>query len=386
MGASRFDSSSSGMKPRSALFRCLILGCLLNSVAACSRAGGDYVDDPVDSTPSPDPPGSGAGEGDHAPPPPFVRSCIGGVNVAGAEFGDVPGVHGHDYIYPTPEEAGFDPAHWYAERGLGVFRLPIRWERIQPVPFEELDEDELGRLQRAVEYYAYEGIIIVDLHNYGRYENELVTGPADTRLADVWVRIAGALPSRDNIVLGLMNEPHGVSADDWTRTAQAAIDALRSDGFGNTVLVSGAYWSGAHSWNRPGDSNANAMLSVSDPAGRLVFEAHQYLDFSSSGSSDDCVSAEQAVQRLQPFTDWLARNERHGFLGEFAASEAPACLTALTAMLEHMRENREYVGWTYWATGPWWPPDDPFTIMHDTEIGAAQSALLETHSCRGLED
>jgi endoglucanase len=52
-----------------------------------------------------------------------------GVNLAGAEFGEgsLPGTYGVNYIYPNNNEVGY-----FLDRGLNTFRLPFRWERLQP--------------------------------------------------------------------------------------------------------------------------------------------------------------------------------------------------------------------------------------------------------------
>src|SRR5258708_373742 len=57
-----------------------------------------------------------------------------GVNLAGAEFGvrrdfcnENPGAFGRDYTYNSEPSIAY-----FAERGITLFRVPFRWERIQP--------------------------------------------------------------------------------------------------------------------------------------------------------------------------------------------------------------------------------------------------------------
>ncbi|MDG2310106.1 MAG: hypothetical protein P8L98_05960, partial [Planctomycetota bacterium] len=58
-----------------------------------------------------------------------------GVTIAGAEFGsealsfcnEAPGVLGVNYFHNKPWT--FD---WFQEEGVDLFRIPFRWERIQP--------------------------------------------------------------------------------------------------------------------------------------------------------------------------------------------------------------------------------------------------------------
>ena len=51
-----------------------------------------------------------------------------GVNLAGADFGEgqLPGTFGKHYTYPTAEEVDY-----FTAKGMNVFRLPFRWERLQ---------------------------------------------------------------------------------------------------------------------------------------------------------------------------------------------------------------------------------------------------------------
>ena len=60
-----------------------------------------------------------------------------GVNLAGGEFGKLPGVANRDYAYPGPRQFDYCQA-----KGLTVIRLPFKWERVQPKLKDALDEAE----------------------------------------------------------------------------------------------------------------------------------------------------------------------------------------------------------------------------------------------------
>ena len=66
-----------------------------------------------------------------------------GVNLSGAEFGasNLPGTFGTDYTYPTNAEVDY-----YVGKGMNTFRLPFRWERLQPTANSAFNAAELGRL------------------------------------------------------------------------------------------------------------------------------------------------------------------------------------------------------------------------------------------------
>ena len=61
-------------------------------------------------------------------PQPTKQTAYFGVNLSGAEFGNVyPGVDGTHYGYPTEKDLDY-----FKAKGLYLVRFPFRWERIQP--------------------------------------------------------------------------------------------------------------------------------------------------------------------------------------------------------------------------------------------------------------
>ncbi|MCS6800890.1 MAG: Ig-like domain-containing protein, partial [Dehalococcoidia bacterium] len=64
-----------------------------------------------------------------------------GVNLTGAEYtpSSLPGVLGRDYVYPysgvrtSLYPGGYQGAAYFAAKGLRLLRVPVRWERLQPV-------------------------------------------------------------------------------------------------------------------------------------------------------------------------------------------------------------------------------------------------------------
>jgi endoglucanase len=159
------------------------------------------------------------------------------------------------------------------------------------------------------------------------------------------------------VIFGLVNEPHTMATEAWRDAAQAAIDAIRFAGATNLILVPGNAWTGAHSWlqNWYGTPNGTVMINISDPANNFAYEVHQYLDSDSSGTSTTCVSPTIGVERLANFTTWCRANGVRGFLGEFAGSTNSGCLVAVSNMLSYIQANTDvWMGWTWWAGGPWW--------------------------------
>jgi len=293
-----------------------------------------------------------------------ANSCFRGINLSGAEFGDVGGAHGTDYIYPSDSTV-----RYFADKGFTSVRLPFRWERLQPRLNADFDEEELGRLQETVTLIRANGMgIILDPHNYARYNDAVVGSDAvpTTAFADFWKRLASVFAGQKDVSFGLMNEPHDILARDWLTGANAAIAGIRAAGAKNLVLVPGTSWTGAHSWKGDGygGSNADAMLGVVDPAGNFAIEVHQYLDDDFSGTKGNCSRAADAVTALKDFTQWLRENKQRGYLGEFGAPGGDECIQGLKAMIGVVESNHDvWTGWSYWAAGDWWPESEPLNIQ-----------------------
>ena len=280
-----------------------------------------------------------------------------GVNLAGADFGEsnLPGTFGVDYTYPTNAEATY-----FKSKGMNIIRLPFRWERLQPTLNAALDPTELNRLQTFVNQAIAVGhTVVLDPHNYARYKNNIIGASSVTNanFADFWGRLATVYKNNPAVIFGLMNEPNSMSTETWVAAANAAIASIRAAGANNVIAVPGNGWTGAHSWDQNwyGTANSIAMLSIQDSANNIMFEAHQYLDSNSSGTSDVCVSPTIGAERLVTFTNWLRTNGKKGFLGEFAGGNNATCNQSIANMLAYMQANADvWAGWTWWAAGPWW--------------------------------
>lgn len=318
--------------------------------------------------------GSGASAAAPGDPIPFLM----GVNLPSAAFGPhikkggPRGKHGHDYSYPiSTYTPGYKNTEYFLQRGMNSFRLGFIWERLQPTLDREFDPVEFGRLRDTVAELTRQGAwLVLNPHNYARYEGELVGSQHAEipRFAELWSRLATAFGENPRVIFGLMNEPHGIEADTWVKAANAAIDAIRRTGARNLVLVPGINYSSSRHWQD--DRNGEALLQIRDPLDHVAFEAHIYLNASATGVDPDCESETVGVERMQPFTDWLRAHRKIGFLGEFGGGRDPVCLAAIERMAAFMRDNRDiYLGWSYWAAGPRWPPDY-FTSIEPRRGGA----------------
>ncbi|GAA4029072.1 hypothetical protein GCM10022281_05240 [Sphingomonas rosea] len=279
-----------------------------------------------------------------------------GINISGAEFGGgIGGNNDSQYHWPTLSEL-----QYYQARGVDLVRIPFSWERMQPNAWGALSTTELGLLKTLLSNAATLGMdVIIDLHNYGRYYGNAIgasNGPSAAQFADFWAKLASEVKGYSSLVgYDLMNEPHDMpTATAWKDAAQTAVNAIRTVDTVHNVYVEGNAWSGAHSWQQ-----YNADFFINDPAGRLIYQAHQYFDRDSSGTYSGSYDQEGAyptvgVDRLKPFVDWLNANGLKGMIGEFGApSNDPRWLEVTKNAVAYMNANG-LVG-TAWGGGTWWP-------------------------------
>lgn len=306
-----------------------------------------------------------------------------GVNLSVAEFGTaggfaaLPGNYNQHYRYP-----GTDEVDYYVDKGVNIFRLPFRWERLQRSQFATLDATEFSRMDTFVQHATDQGAYVaLDPHNFARYYPDLsdfgsmqsgsqgVIGSAsvpNTAFADFWGKLADRYKDNDRVIFNLMNEPNAIGGQQWLSAANAAIAAIRNTGADNLILVPGVSWTGAHSWYSSG--NATTMLGVVDPADNYAYDVHQYMDNNHSGGSPQIAgnNPDTGVDRVQAFTGWLKQHNKRGFLGEFAVAnsrigngngpDGPRIGDELIEnLLDHLNENDDvWLGWAWWAGGPWW--------------------------------
>lgn len=311
-----------------------------------------------------------------------------GVNLAGAEFG--PGItqggprgaFGTEYTYPIADlTPGYDSPAYFLDKGMNTFRLPIKWERLQHKLGTPLDKDEFARLALTVRKLSELGAwVILDLHNYGRYE-EILIGTEQVPLAamaDIWGRLATHFGDSPKVIFGLMNEPYDIESKVWVKGVNLAVSAIRKTGARNLIFVGGNFYSSTMNWYENG--NAEALLDVEDPLDRIVFEGHLYFDAGSAGQKRLCISDAIGVQRVQPFLRWLKENSKVGFIGEFGAGRNRRCTRAISNLAELLGKNRDIVlGWTYWAAGPWWPEGNIMSIEPEDGWDAPQLTALLPH-------
>lgn len=294
-----------------------------------------------------------------------------GVNLSGGEFSfNAPA---SSWRYPRTQELDY-----LASKGFKLIRLPFLWERVQPTLNGPLDEESLSHLKNIVWAARTRGIwVMLDLHNYNRrrfvVNNEItdkVIGTPEapiTAIQDFWKKMAFEFNGFDNIYAhGIMNEPYSIPKDiPWVNTAQAIIDAIRTEDTQTTIMVGGDSYSSASSWVSASDN----LRKLVDPSNNLMFEAHSYFDKNSAGEYSsyvlDNANAQTGVNRVTPFVEWLKKYNLRGIMGEYGipnnpngdsdkadAADNSLWNTVLNNTLQYLKDNG--VNGTYWSYGTSW--------------------------------
>ncbi|EGS18971.1 endoglucanase-like protein [Thermochaetoides thermophila DSM 1495] len=274
-----------------------------------------------------------------------------GVNQSCAEFGKgiFPGRWGTEFIFPSTSSIST-----LIRDGMNTFRVAFSMERLVPNTLTSaFDQGYLKNLTETVNYITNNGAwAVLDPHNFGRYYDNIITDV--TAFKTFWYNVAKVYANNPRVIFDTNNEYHDMDQNLVFQLNQAAIDGIRSAGATQQyIFVEGNSWTGAWTWNV---TNTN-LAALADPENKIIYEMHQYLDSDGSGTSEACVSTEAGVQRVIGATRWLRENGKLGILGEFAGGANPTCRTAITGLLDHLRENSDvWTGALWWAAGPCEPP------------------------------
>lgn len=273
--------------------------------------------------------------------------------MSGAGFAGqvLPGVNGTNYIFPI--ETHF--RDWSA-KGIKLIRFPILWERLQPTLGGALDPTYTSLIDRTFSYANKYGVkIILDLHNYARYRNQIIgtSGVPYSAYQEIMARIAQRWSTQSSLYgYDIMNEPHDALAY-WPTAAQYGINGVRSFDNVRPIFIEGNGWAEATRWALWNDP----LLKLSDPANNIIFEAHAYFDANAGGTYETVdvsqLSPTYGVERVRPFVEWLKKNNRRGFIGEFGVPDNDGrWFTIMDNMLAYLKQN--CIPATYWAAGPGW--------------------------------
>lgn len=137
-----------------------------------------------------------------------------------------------------------------AASGANVMRIPVHPERW------EHDPDYLWRyLDPAVSWNGENGVYtIIDLHFIGDIGRDRGPQMPDISISsrdfalDFWRKVASYFKDTPHVIFEIFNEPAGISAAAWRTDAQVLVDAIRSAGADQLVIVGGVEYSRDLSW------------------------------------------------------------------------------------------------------------------------------------------
>ena len=281
-----------------------------------------------------------------------------GVNFSGAEFGV-----GTDGAFTTSAtQTWFPQGHfdYFKGKGFNAVRLCLAWDLLQPNATFGFAAPYQTKMQSAIDMATKDGLtVIVDIHNYARKNGVIIGSSAlpNSAFADLWTRLANLYKGYQNVVFGIMNEPHDMATSQWVSAANAAIAAIRATGATNLILVPGNYWSGSGSWT------GNEMGAITDSLNNWAIDVHCYLNSNGSGAVPDVVSPTILKDRITPLVTWCKANGKKFWLTETSTGPTdPNAKPAITDGLTYLANNQDVcIGWSWWANIGTAPPNDPFT-------------------------
>ena len=306
--------------------------------------------------------------------PPYVppTNKFFGTNAAGAEFDNTP-------FYTDTKYQGYK---YFNNNGLTLIRLPVKWERIQPEFQTPLSNDIDKYTNMIIQAQSAGDSVIIDLHNYAKYNNKQLTTKDTQNFSDIWRKIANKYNKGYPRLFGyeLMNEPHDLegNCDTWKTLAQSAIYSIRKTDNTHYILIPGYDWQSANRWQ----DSSNCLADIKDPANKILFSAHQYFDSDLSGSKYDsttCTDEQRGTKLIQPFLNWLEANKTAGILTEYGVPANSTCwLNTIDDFLNTLKTNDHIYGGTYWAAGPAWG-DYNLSIEPDNGIDKPQMTVLKKY-------
>jgi endoglucanase len=303
-----------------------------------------------------------------------ATKCHFGVNLCGTEF--------PSKSVPTTAEL-----EYYRSRGIHTFRLPLRWEFLQPELMGALDWSYISLFKPLVDYAAaHRQKILLDIHNFGRY-SEIPIGSGSVPIAafvDLWTRLATIFSGHAGLEgYDIMNEPHDMPAmTTWPGAAQAAVEAIRNVDMITPIYIEGDGWSNAADWF--GGWHLNSELHIQDPANKIIYSAHGYADWNKTGRytksfADDGATQQILIERFNVFQHWLQRNGLRGHVGECGVPPDAEWLACFDALLVHLSQQTKIAQMHYWAGGPAWG-DYALSIEPKNGVDRPQMRVLSKYT------
>lgn len=176
--------------------------------------------------------------------------------------------------------------------GADVVRLPINLHYMTSgAPDYTLDPLFLEFLDQVVDWSEALGMhLILDNHTFDPSES---TDPnVGVVLEKVWLQMAQHYKDRSGLIYyEIMNEPHGISDEDWNAIQQDVVAAIRTVDDQHTLIVGGAGWNSFH--------NLSEMPVYEDD--NLIYTFHFYDPFLFSHQGASWVDPSMVPLAAVPF-------------------------------------------------------------------------------------
>jgi len=248
--------------------------------------------------------------------------------------------------------------HFAGSDHLNIFRLPVGWQFLtNGVLGGELDLDSFEAYDLLVQACLQTGAhCIVDIHNYARWQSTIIGqgGPTNAQFAALWTSLATIYAGNENIIFGVMNEPHDLDIPPWAETVQAAVTAIREAGATTQmILLPASNYTSAQWFVETGAGDL--LRNVTNPDGsttNLIFDVHKYLDIDNSGTHSNCVT-DNIAEAWAPLAQWLRCHGRQALNSETGGGfNDPSCPALLCSQFNFMNQNSDvFLGWIGWAAG-----------------------------------
>ncbi|KAH9948197.1 glycoside hydrolase superfamily [Amylocystis lapponica] len=277
---------------------------------------------------------------------------LGGVNTAGYDFSvATDGTYSGTFAVPP----SYEYAHFSGE-GANLYRIPFAWQLMTPTLGGDINTTFFDQYNTTVQQAlasSSTAYAIVDLHNYARWNGDIIGqgGPTNAQYASIWTQLADLYGSNDRLIFGLMNEPHDLDVPTWAESVQYVVNAVRSAGATNYLLLPGSNYTSAAAMPTVAGPY---LVNITDPlggTGKLLLDVHQYLDSDNSGTHSTCVTNNTEV--LSTFVTFLTANgNRQAILSETGGGNTASCETDLGQELAYVKSAYpSLVGFSVWAAG-----------------------------------
>jgi len=311
--------------------------------------------------------------------------CLG-ANAVGFDLGAGTGRYG-SYTQPSEESL-----RYFADQGANCFRLPMTIERMGMKGDSTLDL--IPGIEETVNYITdnLSSYVIIDPHNNEqglRYDGE------DIDLQDfvnLWIGAAKMWGNSSKVIFGLYNEPrygfsngqgayfnpdsldrNGEQISQWTEWMQAAIHAIRAQGANNLILVPGLHWTSTPQWDGGGwwgetidgmtDAGNTRLASLTDPANRIAYDVHSYMDGRFAGESAGCdgyaknmwggLGADEGLDRAIAWAKKYNKKFMVTEMGSWPTDDGTnaVCEKKMLEYISRMDESGVFIGRQVWQFG-----------------------------------